>query len=93
MLCYFLLHSETYQSWIYSNHSLLDFLPFRTPQRIKQSCLCSTACSHQLSILYAVSQSPNSSPSTLSSLGIHMFVLYPCVSISTLQIRSSLPFL
>ena len=42
--------------------------PFRSPQCIKQSSLCYTVCSHQLSILYIVSivyicqsQSPNSS--------------------------------
>ena len=36
------------------------------------------------------SQSPNSSQ--LSALGVHTFVLYVCVSISTLHIRSSVPF-
>ena len=38
------------------------------------------------------SQSPNSSHPTPFPLGIHTFVLYVCVSISALQIRSSIPF-
>ena len=42
-------------------------------------------------------QSPNSShphphPPLLSSLGVHTFVLYICVSISALQTSSSVPF-
>ena len=46
-------------------------------------------------ILYTVvytcqSQSP-SHPTPLLPLGVHMFVLYVCVSISTLQIGSSVP--
>ena len=72
--------------------------PFRSPQSIEQRSLCYTVCSHQLSILYIVlivyicqSQSPNSSyPPFL--LGMRMFVLYICVSISALQIRASIPF-
>ena len=74
-------------------------LPFRTPQCIKYSSLCYTVCSHQLSILYIVSivcmcqsQYPNSSHPTPFPLGIHTFVLYICVSISALQIKSSIPF-
>ena len=71
-------------------------LPCRTPQCIKQSSLCYTLCSHQLSILYIVSilymcqsQSPNSSHPTPFPLGIHTFVLYICVSISAWQMRSA----
>ena len=54
-----------------------------------------------LSILYILvyicqSQSPNSShhhpPPPLSPLGVHMLVLYICVSISALQTGSSVPF-
>ena len=51
----------------------------------------------QLSILHILvyvcqSQSPNSSHPCLSPVGIHMFVLYICVSISALQAGSSVPF-
>ena len=74
-------------------------LPFRSPQCIRQSSLCCTVCSHQLSILYIVSimymcqpQSPNSSLPTPFPLGIHAFVLYIYVSISAFQIRSYIPF-
>ena len=74
-------------------------LPFRLPPCIRQSSLCFTVCSQQLSVLYIVSitymcqsQSPNSSLPTPFPLGIHTFVLYVCVSISALQIRSSIPF-
>ena len=52
-----------------------------------------------LSILYIVlivymcqPQLPNSSHPTCSLLGIHRFVLYICVSISALEITSSIPF-
>ena len=38
------------------------------------------------------SQSPNSSHPFSLHLGIYMVVLYVCVSISALQIRSSIPF-
>ena len=72
--------------------------PFKSAQCIKQSSLCYTVCSHLLSILYIVSivymcqsQSPNSSH-PLILFGIHTFVLYICVSISALQIKSSIPF-
>ena len=37
-------------------------------------------------------QSPNSAPSPPFPLGIYTFVLYVCVSISALQIRSPIPF-
>ena len=37
-------------------------------------------------------QSPNSSHPTYLPFGVHTFVLYVCVSISALQIRSSIPF-
>ena len=52
-----------------------------------------------ITILYIVlivyvhqSQCSNSSHLPPFSLGIHTFVLYVCVSISALQIRSSIPF-
>ena len=60
-----------------------------------------TAGSYQLSILYILaykcqSQSPNAShhhpPCHFVPLGVHTFVLYICVSISTLQTSSSVPF-
>ena len=53
-----------------------------------------------LAILYIVSVthrcqsvSPNSSHFPPSPFGIHIFVLYISVSVSVLQIRSSIPFL
>ena len=45
--------------------------------------------------VYMSTQSPNSSHPPrrpLSPLGVHMFVLYICVSISALQTGSSVPF-
>ena len=72
--------------------------PFRSPQITEQSSLCYIVGSHQLSILQYIvvymcqSQSPSSSHTPSSPLGIHKFVLYICGSISALPIRSSLPF-
>ena len=72
--------------------------PFRSPQSTEQSSLSSTVCSHWWSILYTVSivhmrqsQSPNSSHPS-SPLGVRIFVLYLCVIIPALQIRSPIPF-
>ena len=71
---------------------------FRSPSSIKQSSLCYTVGSHQLSILYIVStvyvcqsQSLNSSHHHPFPI-YHMFDIYVCVSITALQIRSSVPF-
>ena len=73
--------------------------PFRSPQSTEQGSRCYTVGSHQLSILYIVSTvymcqspSPNSSHTPGSPLGVHTFVLYVCVSISALQISSSVSF-
>ena len=38
------------------------------------------------------SLSVHPTPTSLSLLGVHIFVLYLCVSISVLQIKSSIPF-
>ena len=38
------------------------------------------------------SLSVHPTPTSLSPLGVHIFVLYLCVSISVLQIKSSIPF-
>lgn len=84
MLCYLLLHSEMYQSWMYSNHSLLDFLLFGTPQSIKQF-LCYTACSsavyfiHSVNSVYVNPNLPTPPPQPFPWYP-YMFVLYPCVS-------------
>ena len=59
---------------------------FRSPQCIKQSPLCYTVCSHQLSVLYTVStvymhqsQSPNSSPSCYPYIcSIHLCLFLLC---------------
>ena len=81
---------------------LLDFLPIRTPRSTVPgqytgfslviyfihsiNSVCTYICICQ-------SQSPNSSHSPFPDpLGVHMFVLYVCVSISVLHIRSSVPF-
>ena len=76
------------------------FFPFRSPQCMSPSSLCYIAGSHQLSVLYILIvsivymcqfQSPDSFHLPFP-FGIHIFVLYVCVSISTLQIRLSIPF-
>ena len=73
------------------------FFPFRSIQSTDQSSPSHTVGSHQLSIhiLYVVRVCmliPSSQfiPLPFPLLGVHAFVL--CVSISTLQIRSSIPF-
>ena len=75
------------------------FFPFKSPQSAEQSSMCSTVGSHWWPTLHTVSivylrqsQSPNLCHLYLSPLGIHVFVLYISVSISALQIRSSIPF-
>ena len=94
MLCQFLAVQQS-ESVIRIHISPLFQTSFSlSPQSVEQSSLCSTVGSHQLPILYIVvyicqSQSPNSSP---SPLGVHKFFLYICVSISALQISSSVPF-
>ena len=77
--------------------SLWTSFPFRSPQCIKQSPLCYTACSHQLFYTWyqqcmCVNSSLPIAPISSFHLGIHPFVLYICVSIFALQIRSSIPF-
>ena len=70
--------------------------PFRSLQSIEYISLCYTVCSDQSPTLYIISvvyicqlESPNSLHSPFP-LGIHMLCV--CVSISALQIRSSMPF-
>ena len=79
---------------------LLDFLPIQVTTEHWVSSLYYTVGALQLSILYIISivymcqsQSPYSFHIPLFSLSIHMFVLYIYVSISALQVRSSIPFL
>ena len=75
-------------------------IPFRSPHSTEQSSLSYTVGFQQLPILDIVSilyicqsQSPNSPDLTPPfPLGIHTSVLYVCVFISVLQIRSSIPF-
>ena len=82
--------------------ALLDFLPIRSPLSSEQSSLSHPVDSHSLSISYVVSlvyicqsESPDS-PFPYSfptpALEVQTFVLYVCLSLSTLQIRSSMPF-
>ena len=90
MLYQFLLYSKVNQLYVYVYpHFFWISFPFRSAQSIEQSSLSYTVGFHQLSILYIVSivyicksQSPNSSHPLTIPLGIHMFVLYVCVSIS-----------
>ena len=79
---------------------LLDFLPIQVTTEHWVSSLYYTVGCLQLSILYIISivymcqsQSPCSFHIPLFSLSINMFVLYIYVSISALQVRSSIPFL
>ena len=80
MLCQFLLYSKVNQisMYIYIPSFWISF-PFRSPQSIKQSSLCSTVGSHQLSTLYVIvyicqSQSRNSShPAFPPLVSIHLF--------------------
>ena len=89
IMCQFLLYSKVNQPYVYMYFPLpwISF-PFRSPQSIKQSSFCYTVGSHQLSILYIVMyvcQSQSPSPS-------HPTFLPWYVSISALQISSSMPF-
>ena len=73
----------------FSSHSGHHGAPNRVPSAI-QYVLISNLFYTLVSIVFmGQSQSPNS-PHSL--VGIHTFVLYICVSISALQIGSSIPF-
>ena len=68
--------------------------PLRSPQSTEESPPSSTAGSHYLPVLYTVecacqSRSPSSSH-LLAPFGVPTFLFYVCVSISVLQIRSSI---
>ena len=63
------------------------FIPFMLPQSSELSYLCYTVCSHLLPILHILSivymcqsQPPHSSHPAFP-LGIHIFVLYICISL------------
>ena len=74
--------------------------PFRSPQSTEQSSLCYTVALITYLFIHSIhsvhvsrrSQSPNSSHHP-AAFGVHTFFFsYVCVSISVLQIRSSVPF-
>ena len=95
MLYQFLLYRTVNQPYT-NTYPLLFWLsfPFRLPQSLKFPVLY-TVCLHQLSFINSVSSIHRSVPLSQTShlpfcLGIHTFVLYICVSISALQIRSSI---
>ena len=71
-------------------------VPFFVTKSTEQSSLCCTIGSHWLSVSHQalyICQSQTPSLSHLHfPLGIHIIVLYICVSISALQIGSSVPF-
>ena len=67
-----------------SPHFWISF-PFGSPQSSESSSLCYAVGSRQLPVLYISQFIP-------SPLAIHTLVLYVCVSISALQISSSIPF-
>ena len=74
----------------------LIFFPFGSPRSVELSSLCYTVGSHQSpfthnSVYTSIPLSQFISP-LLSPLAVHMFVLHICVSISVLQIGSSVPF-
>ena len=82
--------------YIYISPLFWISFPFWSPQNIKDNSLCCTIGSSQLSALYTVSvmSIPISQflPPTPFPLGVHTFVFCICVSISPLQIGSSVPF-
>ena len=70
---------------------------FRSPQSTEWGSLRYTVGSPRVPILYVDQQHGYVNPSlpvlpTPRPLGVHIFVFYVCVSISALQIRSSIPF-
>ena len=82
-------------SWAYLTLSPSTH-PSRSSQSTELSSLCCRPASHWLSILHVVvytrqSYSP-SSPHPPFSPHAHMSVLYICISISALQVRSSIQF-
>ena len=96
MLCQFLLYSTVNQLWVYLYPSLFWIsFPFRSPQSAGQSsqCLQQVFNSHLLytqQFKYVYSSLPiHPLP---SPFGVYKFVLYICVSISALQISSSVLF-
>ena len=79
--------------------SALPCLSFmlRSPQSIEQRSLYHSVGSHESSILCVAvcthqSQPPDPSLSPFSLLGVYMFVFYFCISVSALQMSSSIPF-
>ena len=99
MLCWFLLHSKLNQLYIY-----IYVLFFRFPSHLgHHRALSGVPCAnsrfslviyviHSIDTVYINPNLPIH-PTPPSQLGNHKFVLYICVSISALQIRSSVPFL
>ena len=96
MLCYFLLYSKVNQLYVYI-YSLFFGFPFhlghrralsRVPCAIQQVLI-----SYLLYTQQCIYVNPNLPvhPTSPSLLGVHAFVLYIFVSVSALQIGSSVP--
>ena len=98
MVCYFLLYSKVDQLYIYIYLLFLDFPSHLDHHRASSRFLVwysrfslviyLTHSSNSVSMSILISQLI---PSALCHLGIHRFVLYICVSIYALQIRSPIP--
>ena len=88
--------------WISYMYTYIPFrtcISFRSPQCLKESSLCwsmfplVTYFIYSIDSVYVSIPISQFLPPTTFPLGIHIFVLYVCVSISALQIRSCIPFL
>ena len=102
MLCYFLLHKEVNQSYVYMyllpleppSHSTLSSPSPRSSQSTKLRSLCYTAASRKFSILHMVvciCQSQSPSLSHLPRL-VYVSVCYVCISIPALKKSSCIHF-
>ena len=97
MLYYFLLYSQVNQIHTHTHIYVCPLCQHRAlssvPCAALQVLLCFLFSYIIVSIYIYLSQSPSpSQPSPTFSLAVHTFVLYLCVSISALQIGSSVPF-
>ena len=100
MLFEFLLYSKVNRLHVYILSPLFWIsFPFKSPQSTEQSSLCYAVRFSFLicfihSRVYICISTPISQfiPTLSSPLSIHMFILYIWVSISTLQVGSSVPF-
>ena len=104
ILCQFLLYEEVNRLYVIHTFSptwaslplYLHSHPSRFSQSTELNCLCYTADSHQMSILYMVVYMliliSQFIPPSLPLPMFHMSVRYICVSIPALEIVSPIPF-